>query len=90
MDLDIRYATHPDDVRNYDTETLRRHFLIDSVFAADRAILAYSHVDRIIGPLPLYPVTPALPRGQHAFNCRMADVVTLEPRVEDLNTFQVQ
>ena len=24
-----RYATHPDDVRHYDTDELRQHFLLD-------------------------------------------------------------
>ena len=48
MDLDIRYASHPDDVRHYDTATLRKHFLVDSVFSPDQVQLTYSHVDRII------------------------------------------
>lgn len=48
MDLDIRYASHPDDVKHYTTEQLRQHFLIDTVFKADEASLTYSHVDRII------------------------------------------
>jgi 4-deoxy-L-threo-5-hexosulose-uronate ketol-isomerase len=48
MDLDIRYASHPNDVKHYDTATLREHFLIDTLFAPDAARLTYSHVDRII------------------------------------------
>jgi len=48
MDLDIRYANHPDDVKRYTTEELRRHFLVDTVFDADAAKLTYSHVDRIM------------------------------------------
>lgn len=48
MKLDIRYAAHPDDVKGYDTETLRKHFLIDSLFVADEVKLTYSHVDRIM------------------------------------------
>ena len=48
MDLDIRYANHPDDVKHYSTDQLRQHFLIDTVFNADEASLTYSHVDRII------------------------------------------
>lgn len=60
MELDIRYAAHPDDVKHYDTAQLRRHFLIESVFVADQASLTYSHVDRIIagGIMPVgQPVT---------------------------------
>lgn len=48
MELDIRYAAHPDDVKGYDTETLRKHFLIDTLFVADEVKLNYSHVDRIM------------------------------------------
>lgn len=48
MDLDIRYASHPDDVKHYDTERLRKHFLIASLFAADQVQMTYSHVDRIM------------------------------------------
>ncbi len=48
MELDIRYAAHPDDVKHYTTDQLRRHFLVDSVFVADQASFTYSHVDRII------------------------------------------
>ena len=48
MELDIRYAAHPDDVKGYDTETLRKHFLIDTLFVADEVKLTYSHVDRIM------------------------------------------
>lgn len=48
MELDVRYAAHPGDAKTYDTETLRKHFLIDQLFAANEAKLTYSHVDRII------------------------------------------
>ncbi|MCL1862408.1 MAG: 5-dehydro-4-deoxy-D-glucuronate isomerase [Defluviitaleaceae bacterium] len=48
MKLDIRYANHPDDVKKYTTEELRKHFLIEQVFVADEVELVYSHIDRII------------------------------------------
>ena len=53
--MDVRYASHPDDVKNYDTETLREKFLIEKVFGKDEINLTYSHVDRIIagGILPV-------------------------------------
>lgn len=55
MTLDIRYANHPDDSKHYDTETLRKHYLIDKVFAADEIALTYSHQDRMIagGAMPV-------------------------------------
>jgi len=48
MNLQIRYSNHPEDVKKYTTEDLRRHFLIDPVFVPDEANLVYSHIDRII------------------------------------------
>ncbi|MCL2840358.1 MAG: 5-dehydro-4-deoxy-D-glucuronate isomerase [Defluviitaleaceae bacterium] len=48
MKLGIRYSNHPEDVKKYTTEDLRRHFLIEEVFIADEANLTYSHIDRII------------------------------------------
>ena len=48
MTLDIRYSNHPEDVKKYTTEDLRRHFLIEQPFAPDEARLTYSHIDRII------------------------------------------
>ncbi|HWQ57666.1 MAG TPA: 5-dehydro-4-deoxy-D-glucuronate isomerase [Clostridia bacterium] len=55
MKLDVRYANHPEDSKHYDTETLRRHFLIERVFAPDEVLLTYSHQDRIIagGAMPV-------------------------------------
>jgi len=48
MELNVRYANHPDDVQHYTTEELREHFLIETLFTADKVQLTYSHVDRII------------------------------------------
>jgi 4-deoxy-L-threo-5-hexosulose-uronate ketol-isomerase len=48
MKLESRYAHHPDDVKGYDTETLRRHFLVERVFANGELNLVYSHVDRVV------------------------------------------
>ena len=55
MILDIRYSNHPDDSRNYDTETLRKNYLIEKVFVADEIALTYSHQDRMIagGAMPV-------------------------------------
>ncbi len=53
--MEIKYSNHPDDVRKYDTEKLRAHFLQEKVFASDQISLTYSHVDRIIfgGAMPV-------------------------------------
>ena len=55
MTLDIRYSNHPDDSRSYDTEALRRNYLIEKVFVADEIALTYSHQDRMIagGAMPV-------------------------------------
>ena len=48
MKLETRYAHHPEDVKTYDTETLRRHFLVEQVFVSGELKLVYSHVDRVV------------------------------------------
>ena len=48
MNLDMRYANHPDDVKKYTTAENRKHYLIENLFQADSINLTYSHVDRII------------------------------------------
>ncbi len=54
MKLETRYAHHPEDVKGYDTEALRRHFLVEQVFAIGEINLVYSHVDRVVfgGAMP--------------------------------------
>ena len=56
MKLDIRYANHPEDSKHYDTEGLRKHYLIENVFEADEIALTYSHQDRMIagGAMPVH------------------------------------
>ena len=55
MTLDIRYSNHPEDSKHYTTEELRKHYLIEKVFAADEIALTYSHQDRMIagGAMPV-------------------------------------
>ncbi len=48
MNLEVRYSNHYDDVKHYDTETLRKHFLVEKVFVPGEMKLVYSHNDRII------------------------------------------
>lgn len=50
-----RYAAHPADAKGYDTERLRRDFLIERVFAADEVNMVYSMYDRMIvgGAMPV-------------------------------------
>lgn len=46
--MEIRYASHPNEVKGFDTSRLRQEFLIESLFKADELVLTYSHVDRFI------------------------------------------
>jgi 4-deoxy-L-threo-5-hexosulose-uronate ketol-isomerase len=55
MKPEIRYAEHPEDVKRYDTKTLREHFLFETVFVEDEISLCYTHTDRVVfgGAFPL-------------------------------------
>ncbi len=48
MKMEVRYSNHFDDVKHYDTETLRKHFLVENIFVNGEINLIYSHNDRII------------------------------------------
>ena len=54
--MNYRYANHPEDSKKYDTEELRKHYLVEEIFVDDNIELTYSHVDRIIfgGIKPVY------------------------------------
>jgi 4-deoxy-L-threo-5-hexosulose-uronate ketol-isomerase len=55
MKIELRYAAHPEDVKNWDTARLRNEFLIESVFVNDEISLVYSMYDRFIvgGAMPV-------------------------------------
>jgi len=53
----LRYAAHPDDARHYDTERLRRDFLIPTLFVPNEVQMVYSMYDRMI-------VGGAMPAGE--------------------------
>lgn len=46
--MKIRHPVHPEHGKTFDTEKLRREFLVTGLFENDSANLTYSHVDRII------------------------------------------
>jgi len=60
MKLEVRYANHPNDSKQYDTETLRKNYLFEPVFVPDDINLVYSHQDRIIAGGAM-PITKELP-----------------------------
>jgi 4-deoxy-L-threo-5-hexosulose-uronate ketol-isomerase len=55
MKVELRYAAHPDDVKNWDTTRLRKEFLIENIFIEDEISLVYSMYDRYIvgGAMPV-------------------------------------
>ena len=55
INYQIRYASHPLDVKNYDTSKIREHFLVDRIMVPDEINMVYSHFDRFIvgGALPM-------------------------------------
>jgi 4-deoxy-L-threo-5-hexosulose-uronate ketol-isomerase len=59
MKTELRYAAHPLDVKNYDTDKLRKEFLVENIFVKDEISLVYSMYDRyIVGGA--FPVSKAL------------------------------
>ena len=55
QDVKFQTACHPEDVKHYDTKTLRNRFVMEKVMEADKIHLTYSHYDRFIfgGAMPV-------------------------------------
>ena len=53
--VNFQTACHPEDVKHYDTKTLRERFVMEKVMEADKINLTYSHYDRFIfgGAMPV-------------------------------------
>lgn len=53
--MELRYAAHPEDAKNYDTQKLRKEFLIEKIFIPDEISLVYSMYDRYVvgGAMPV-------------------------------------
>lgn len=66
INYQIRYASHPEDAKHYDTAKLREEFLVQNLFEKDSINLVYSDYDRFIvggalpvsGDLELEPIDP--------------------------------
>lgn len=48
MKYELRYASHPSDAKSYDTERLRKEFLIEDLFRQNDTTMVYSLYDRLI------------------------------------------
>ena len=55
MKVELRYASHPNDVKKFDTENLRKEFLIETIFIPDEIHMVYSMYDRYMvgGAMPV-------------------------------------
>jgi 4-deoxy-L-threo-5-hexosulose-uronate ketol-isomerase len=55
MKAELRYAAHPNDVKNWDTARLRKEFLIENIFLPDEITFVYSMYDRFMagGAMPV-------------------------------------
>lgn len=53
--IEERYAVHLDDYKHYDTEKLRKHFLVQNIFAANEITFTYTHYERLMvgGAMPV-------------------------------------
>lgn len=60
MTIEIRHAVSPREAKTFDTEQLRRAFLLENLFVANDICLTYSHHDRMI-------VGGVLPAGREVF-----------------------
>jgi len=62
--IELRYAAHPDDVKHWDTERLRKEHLVQPLFVDNTVTMVYSLYDRMVAggakpadePLKLEPV----------------------------------
>lgn len=52
---EIRYAAHPEDAKRYDTQRIRRDFLIVNIFLKNEVNMVYSMYDRMVvgGAMPV-------------------------------------
>lgn len=46
--IEVRYAAHPDDVKHWDTDRLRREHLVGPLFVDDTVTMVYTLYDRMI------------------------------------------
>lgn len=55
MNYELRYSNHPDDAKHYDTERIRKEYLVTNIMQEDEINLVYSFNDRLIvgGTVPV-------------------------------------
>jgi 4-deoxy-L-threo-5-hexosulose-uronate ketol-isomerase len=55
---ELRYASHPQDAKHYDTARLRKEHLVEKIFSADEVNIVYTMYDRMVigGAMPVKEV----------------------------------
>ena len=82
--IEERWGTHPNDVKNYDTEQLRKEFLVEKLFEPNSVLMTYTHNDRLIigGALPVGEVlkleTVDLIRSEYFCERRELGIICIE------------
>ncbi|MEM7109732.1 MAG: 5-dehydro-4-deoxy-D-glucuronate isomerase [Bacteroidota bacterium] len=84
MSSAIRFSTHPDYVKTFDTSALREHFLIQDLLQKDNVRHVYTMHDRMIimGMVPTttelaLPVLPALTKADYFLERREMGVINI-------------
>ena len=83
MKLELRYASQPDDAKNYDTTRLRKEFLIENIFVEDEITFVYSMYDRYMvgGAIPvkneLMLETPEELKSEYFLNRREMGIINV-------------
>ncbi|MFY0626991.1 MAG: 5-dehydro-4-deoxy-D-glucuronate isomerase [Reichenbachiella sp.] len=80
---EVRYASSPEAVKQYDTEALRKEFLVEDLMSPDEVVLVYSHYDRYItgsavpsaGSLRLESIDPL--KAEHFLDRRELGVINV-------------
>jgi 4-deoxy-L-threo-5-hexosulose-uronate ketol-isomerase len=82
--IEERWGTHPGDVKHYDTNQLRKEFLIEKFFEPERILMTYTHNDRLIvgGIFPVHEKikleTVELIRSEYFCERREVGVICIE------------
>jgi len=67
--MDVRYSSHYEDAKNYDTENLRKNFLVEDLFVKGELKMVYSHIDRIIIAAAVPAEKPLLLEASKELGC---------------------
>lgn len=84
--FEIRYSNHPEDAKHYDTERLRKDFLVQNLMTAGKVYMVYSMNDRFIvggavptsSPLYLEAIDPL--KAEHFCDRREVGIINVGSR----------